>query len=99
MLQRFVFTFAAVLIAGSSDLRISAQTERAQASARMDCVVPVVAILGTEGDDVIVGTPGPDTIQGLGGNDLIFGLGGDDTICGGLGIDRLTCTRTREPMA
>ena len=91
---RLTWRFAtAVLIAAFSAFAISAQSGPTQESARTDCVVPVVSILGTEGDDVIFGTPAADTIQGLGGNDVVFGLGGDDTICGGLGDDTISGAR------
>lgn len=46
-----------------------------------------LAIVGTNGDDVLVGTSGPDIFIALRGNDRIEGLGGDDLICAGPGND------------
>ena len=50
----------------------------------------MLAILGTDGDDVLTGTSGPDFICGLGGNDTIDGGPGDDTIDAGPGDDEVT---------
>ena len=47
----------------------------------------VLAIVGTNGDDVLIGTSGPDVFIALRGNDRIEGLGGDDLICAGPGND------------
>ena len=47
----------------------------------------VIAITGTDGNDLLLGTNGDDTISGLGGDDTIFGINGNDQISGGQGAD------------
>lgn len=48
-----------------------------------------VAIVGTDGNDVLTGTPGKDTICGGAGDDVIAGLGGDDILLGSSGNDQI----------
>ena len=48
-----------------------------------------MAIVGTDGDDVLVGTEGADVIVGKSGNDWISGTGGNDDIDPGSGLDHV----------
>ena len=49
----------------------------------------LVAVRGTDGDDVLHGTAGVDTIYGVSGADTIHGLDGADTLYGFIGDDTL----------
>ena len=42
-----------------------------------------LALVATEGDDIIVGNANKNIIDGLGGNDELYGGGGNDTLRGG----------------
>lgn len=62
--------------------------------ANVESVIPIGAITGTPGNDLLNGDliiPNiNDTISGLGGDDTLNGLGGNDSLDGGAGNDSLT---------
>ncbi|WP_235199936.1 peroxidase family protein [Pseudomonas monteilii] len=52
--------------------------------------VPGLALVGTNGADILVGSAGNDVILGLDGADQLFGGLGNDILDGGLGADAMT---------
>ena len=52
--------------------------------------VPILPIMGTEGDDTLYSLGGVDTdLRGMGGNDALIGSGVGDSLDGGAGADTL----------
>ncbi|MEA3017288.1 MAG: hypothetical protein QOI38_2010, partial [Sphingomonadales bacterium] len=50
----------------------------------------LLAMVGTEGDDILVGSAYGDVLDGLAGDDAVDGGAGDDLLIGGAGNDELT---------
>lgn len=56
----------------------------------VSATVPVVAVQGTDGNDVLLGSDAKEIFYGAAGNDTINGGAGDDILIGGAGVDNLT---------